>query len=110
MTQSIARILTFEQFLDFDDGNELNEYELVDGRLLLMPEPSELDEAILEFLYFIFELAYRRRKLKYFVRKRNSLFIEEYKTRRPDIAITKRPKVFLDNQPVRGIKSVPLMI
>jgi len=110
MTQVTAQIVTFEQFLNFDDGNELNEYELVDGKLLLMPEPSELHEAILEFLSFIFELAYRRRKLKYFVRKRNSLAIEQTKARRPDIAITKRPQVFLDNQPVRGITSVPLMI
>ncbi|HAA33082.1 MAG TPA: hypothetical protein DCE56_41870 [Cyanobacteria bacterium UBA8553] len=58
-----TKLLTFEQFLDFDDGNEINEYELVDGRLLLMPEPSELNEELLEFLSFIFELAYRRRKL-----------------------------------------------
>ncbi|NES23489.1 MAG: Uma2 family endonuclease [Symploca sp. SIO3E6] len=110
MTQATAQIVTFEQFLNFDDGNEVNEYELIDGKLLLMPEPSELHEAILEFLSFIFELAYRRRKLKYFVRKRNSLAIEQTKARRPDIAITKRPQVFLDNQPIRGITSVPLMI
>ena len=102
--------LTFEQFLDFDDGNELHEYELVDGRLMLMPEPSELHEEILEFLSFMFELTYRRRKLKYSVRKRNSMYLGEGKGRRPDIAIIERPQTFLDNQPTRGITTLPLMI
>lgn len=105
-----TRALTFEQFLDFDDGNELNEYELVDGRLILMPEPSELHEEILEFLSFMFELTYRRRKLKYSVRKRNTLFVGEEKARRPDITIIERPEKFLDNQPIRGIRTIPFMI
>ncbi len=105
-----TKLLTFEQFLDFDDGNEINEYELVDGRLLLMPEPSELHEEILEFLSFMFELAYRRRKLKHSVRKRNALSLGEAKARRPDIAVIERPKVFLDDQPSRGITTKPFMI
>lgn len=107
---TVTTILTFEQFLNFNDGNELNEYELVDGRLLIMPEPSELHEEILEFLSFMFELTYRRRKLKYSVRKRNSLFVEETKARRPDIAVIERPKVFNDNQPIQGIRTIPFMI
>lgn len=105
-----TKLLTFEQFLDFDDGNELNEYELVDGRLALMPEPSELHEEILEFLSFTFELAYRRRKLKYSVRKRNSLFVREAYARRPDITIISRPKLFRDDQPLSGIRTKPFMI
>jgi Uma2 family endonuclease len=107
---TVTTILTFEQFLNFSDGNELNEYELVDGRLLIMPEPSELHEEILEFLSFMFELTYRRRKLKYSVRKRNSLFVEETKARRPDIAVIERPKTFNDNQPIQGIRTIPFMI
>ncbi|NES86580.1 MAG: hypothetical protein F6K10_37415 [Moorea sp. SIO2B7] len=66
---TIAQALTFKQFLDLDYGDELNEYELLAGKLMLMPEPSELHEEILEFLSFMFELAYRKRKLKYSVRK-----------------------------------------
>ena len=62
MTQAIARIKTFEDFIDFDDGNELNEYELVAGRLILMSEPSDWHEEILEFLSFMFEPQYRRQK------------------------------------------------
>ena len=107
---AVTKLLTFEQFLDFDNGNELDEYELVDGRLALMPEPSELHEEILEFLSFMFELAYRRRKLKYSVRKRNSLFVTPTKARRPDIAVISRPKTFRDDQPIRGIRTKPFMI
>jgi Uma2 family endonuclease len=103
-------LLIFEQFLDFDDGSELNEYELVDGRLVLMPEPSELHEEILEFLSFMFELTYRRRKLKYSVRKRNALFLGQAKGRRPDLAVIERPKAFRNDQPSRGITTKPFMI
>ncbi len=102
--------LTFKQFLDFDDGNELNEYELVAGRLVLMSEPSELHEEILEFLSFMFELAYRKRKLKYSVRKRNALQISETQSRRPDIAIIQRPQFYPDDQPRLGIQTQPFMI
>jgi len=105
-----TKLLNFARFLDFDDGNEINEYELVDGRLIVMPEPSELHEEILEFLSFMFELAYRRRKLKYSVRKRNALSLGAAKARRPDIAIIERPKVFLDDKPSRGITTKPFMI
>jgi Uma2 family endonuclease len=31
MSQPTTKPVTFEEFIDFDDGNELNEYELVDG-------------------------------------------------------------------------------
>jgi Uma2 family endonuclease len=104
------KALTFKQFLDFDDGNELNEYELVAGRLVLMPEPSELHEEILEFLSFMFELAYRQQKLKYSVRKRNVLQISETQSRRPDITIIQRPQFYPDNQPRLGIQTQPFMI
>ena len=56
MTQAITRPLSFMEFVDFEDGNELHEYELVSGRLLLMPEPDDWYEEILEFLSFMFEL------------------------------------------------------
>ena len=107
---TIPKLLTFKQFLDFDDGNELNEYELVAGRLVLMPEPSELHEEILEFLSFMFELAYRKRKLKYSVRKRNALQISETQSRRPDIAIIQRPQFYPDDRPRMGIQTQPFMI
>jgi Uma2 family endonuclease len=106
---TITPSLTFEAFIDLEDGNELNEYELVDGRLVLMPEPDDWHEEILEFLSFMFELQYRRFKLRYSVRKRNALMIENSGGRRPDIAVIERPATRRENrQP--GIRTVPQMI
>ena len=73
MVQSIVRPLTYKAFLEFDDGNELNDYELVAGRLVLMPPPGEWNEAIAGFLDFEFTLETRRLKLPYMTRRRNPL-------------------------------------
>lgn len=109
MIQTIACPLTFEEFVDFEDGNELNEYELVNGGLVLMPEPDDWHEEILEFLSFMFELQYRRFKLNYSVRKRNALSIENARGRRPDIAVIERPSTRRqDRKP--GIRVRPQMI
>jgi Uma2 family endonuclease len=91
MIPAITRDLTFEAFIDVEDGNELNEFELVDGRLVLMPEPDDWHEEILEFLSFMFELQYRRWALRYSVRKRNALMIDNTRGRRPDVAVIDRP-------------------
>jgi Uma2 family endonuclease len=109
MVQAIPQPLTFDEFIDFDDGNELHEYELVNGRLVLMPEPDDWHEEILEFLSFMFELQYRQSRLNYSVRKRNVLLIENAKGRRPDIAVIQRPVTRREErQP--GIRTTPLMI
>jgi Uma2 family endonuclease len=116
MTQAIfhqkkfvnPRTATFDEFINLDDGNELNEYELVDGIVILMPEPSDWHEEILEFLSFIFEFQYRQQKLSYSVRKRNALIIDNARGRRPDIAVIDRPATRReDRQP--GIRTVPRM-
>jgi Uma2 family endonuclease len=109
MSQTVTKSLSFEEFIDFEDSDELNEYELVDGRLVLMPEPSDLHEEILEFLSFMFELQYRRLKLSYSIRKRNALMIEGSKGRRPDIAVIERPEQRRDDRRP-GIRTKPLMI
>jgi Uma2 family endonuclease len=109
MVQAITQPLTFEEFIAFDDRNELHEYELVDGRLVLMPEPDDWREEILEFLSFMFELQYRHSRLNYSVRKRNALLIENTRGRRPDIAVIERPATRREErQP--GIRTTPLMI
>ncbi len=109
MVQTIPQPLTFDEFIDFDDLNELHEYELVDGRLVLMPEPDDWHEEILEFLSFMFELHSRRSRLNYSVRKRNALLLENNRGRRPDIAVIERPAARREErQP--GIRTTPLMI
>jgi Uma2 family endonuclease len=109
MAHAITPVLSFDRFVDFDDGNELNEYELVNGRLVIMPEPSDWHEEILEFLSFMFELQYRRSQLNYSIRKRNALLIEASKGRRPDVAVIDRPATRrADRQP--GIRTTPHLI
>ena len=109
MTQAITRSLTFTEFIDFEDGNELNEYELVGSRLMLMPEPDDWHEEILEFLSFMFELQYRRQKLNYSVRKRNALMIDNVRGRRPDIAVIDRPATRREERRP-GIRMTPKLI
>ncbi|MCG8366258.1 MAG: Uma2 family endonuclease [Pseudanabaenales cyanobacterium] len=109
MTQAITRSLTFTEFIDFEDGNELNEYELVGSRLMLMPEPDDWHEEILEFLSFMFELQYRRQKLNYSVRKRNALMIDNVRGRRPDMAVIDRPATRREERRP-GIRMTPKLI
>ncbi len=54
MTVINARKMTFEEFLQFDDGTE-NFYELENGELIVMPLESELNRRIAMFLvaYFL---------------------------------------------------------
>lgn len=109
MTQAIARTTTFDEFINFGDSNELNEYELVAGRLVLISEPSDWHEEILEFLSFMFELQYRRQKLSYSVRKRSALMLNDRQGRRPDLAIIDRPATRQKNRKP-GIRTTPRMI
>jgi Uma2 family endonuclease len=109
MTPAIMRSQTFTDFIDCEASNELNEYELVRGRLALMPEPDDWHEEILEFLSFMFELQYRRHQLNYSVRKRNALMIDNAQGRRPDIAVIDRPATRREvRQP--GIRTTPKLI
>jgi len=109
MVRAIPQPLTFDGFIGIDDGNELQEYELVDGRLLPMPEPDDWHEEILEFLSFMFELQYRRDRLNYSVRQRNALRIDQSRGRRPDIAVIERPATRREDRQA-GIRTTPLML
>lgn len=102
-----APLITFEQFLDFDDGTEINDYELVNGRLVLMPEPDDWHEAIASFLDFMFQNAYRQAGLPYAVKRRSALYLSGISSRRPDVAVTDQPKAYMGT---RGIYSVPHLV
>ena len=43
------QLLTFEEFLDYDDGTE-NLYELIGGVTVAMPEPARLHQSIARYL------------------------------------------------------------
>jgi len=56
------QLLTFEQFLEYDDGTD-NFYELVAGQVVPMSEPSGRHESIRSFLYGELYLEIRLRRL-----------------------------------------------
>ncbi|MCC5619979.1 Uma2 family endonuclease [Nostoc sp. CHAB 5715] len=47
-----AQRLTFEQYLEIDDGTE-NRYELVDGRLIELPPESEPNTSLANYLFLL---------------------------------------------------------
>ena len=53
MTIATAKKMTFEEFLEFDDGTE-NFYELENGELIIMPFESEINRRIGMFLLIFF--------------------------------------------------------
>jgi Uma2 family endonuclease len=109
MIQATSQLATFEDFVAIEDSDELHEYELINGRLVLMPEPDDWHEEILELLSFIFELQYRQHRLNYSVRKRNALMLDQTRERRPDIAVIERPNTRREERPSE-IRSRPHMI
>ncbi len=53
MTQTTTpkKLLTFEEFLAYDDGTDTR-YELVDGELVEMPPESQVNNVVTKFLFF----------------------------------------------------------
>lgn len=106
-TKLVSYNVSFEEFLAFDDGNELNEYELVDGRLVLMPEPTDLHEGIVALLDTEMSILFRQQGLRYETRKRNAIETSPGFGRRPDLAVIDLPENWLDRS---GIRSRPHLI
>lgn len=61
MTVATKRF-TLEEYLHYSDGTDI-QYELVDGALLAMSQPSGLHEDITEFLFLAFKTEIQRLKL-----------------------------------------------
>ena len=52
--QESSKKMTFEEFLEFDDGLDNSFYELANGELILMPLESEINRRIASFLFAYF--------------------------------------------------------
>lgn len=81
--------LTFEQFLDYDDGTDAR-YELINGIPVAMPEPSDLHEDIVDFLKGVFQRESDRLGRNWKVRVNRLIQIPvggNADGRRPDLAI-----------------------
>ncbi len=53
MTTAIAKKMTFEEFLNYDDGRDTL-YELENGKLITMPSESDINQRIAMFLLIYF--------------------------------------------------------
>jgi Uma2 family endonuclease len=108
MTQTPVK-LSFEEYLNYDDGTE-NRYELVDGELLKMPPPTGDHEDIVDFLYISFYLEIQRLVLDWAVKQgRTGIRTTPKRSRVPDICvITKEQRQSMKGKPA-VLQSPPLL-
>ncbi|WP_088894903.1 Uma2 family endonuclease [Leptolyngbya ohadii] len=103
--------LTFEQFLDYDDGTETL-YELIDGCPLAMPEPSRQHQSIVRYLDRVFSDEIERLGKPWETVRNTAIrvpgrFLAD--GRRPDLAIVDLPQSEAEQQE-KGIKTTPHMV
>ena len=111
MLQAVTfQSLTIQQFLQLVNDDDPIQYELVRGRLVAMPEPSDQHEEIVRFLDIEFALSIRQSKLNWTTRRRNLLELDPASGRRPDLAVIEKPERWRENEIEQGIKSVPYLI
>ena len=85
------QLLTFEQFLDYDDGTD-NIYELVAGQVVPMSEPSGKYESIRSFLYGELYLEIRLRRLNLEPHPNILCKLDKRDGRRPDLIVIDRDR------------------
>ncbi|MEP0914351.1 Uma2 family endonuclease [Leptolyngbya sp. GB1-A1] len=103
--------LTFDQFLDYNDGTETL-YELIDGCPLAMPEPSRQHQSITRYLDRVFSDEIEKLgRLWETVRNTAIRVPGRYLAdgRRPDLAIVNLPQSEVEQQE-KGIKTMPHMV
>lgn len=105
------RLLTFEEFLDYDDGTD-NRYELIDGVTVVMPEPSRLHQGIARYLDQQLGMAIDAQgenwePVRNTVIKVPGKYLAD--GRRPDIAVVDKlpPEIAMQE---KGIRTVPHLI
>lgn len=104
--------LTFEAFLDYDDGTE-NLYELINGEPILMPEPSLLHQSIVGYLESVFrrqieQLGHNWEPFRNTVIRVPGRLLAD--GRRPDLAIVDKLSPAEIEADVKGIRTTPHMI
>ncbi len=118
MTQSLQKVFTFDEFLEFLETQPENiRYELHDGDIVKMPQPLGTHEQIVMFLARTLLLKTVELKLLYDISSKNVLVKPEHKQSGyyPDILLLNLPN--LKNEPlweqastVSKPDSIPLVI
>lgn len=107
----IQSALTFEAFLDYDDGTE-NLYELIDGEPILMPDPSRIHQSIASYFDEVFKAEIRRDGRPWEPVRNTAIRVPGRLLadgRRPDVAIVDLPKTDEEAEQ-KGIITTPHMI
>jgi Uma2 family endonuclease len=116
MTQTLRKLVTFDEFIAWSPGNPQRRYELHDGVIVEMPPPTGDPEEIIGFIFGEIVAEYKRLKLPYIIPK--TAFIkplEGESAYSPDVLILNQPN--LVNEPlwkkastVSQAESIPLVI
>ncbi|MDZ8028904.1 MAG: Uma2 family endonuclease [Nostoc sp. DedQUE01] len=99
MTQALRKLVTFDEFVAKYPDNTGKRYELYDGVIVEMPQPTGDHEEVIGFVATKITLEYGRLNLRYFIPK--TVFvkpIENESAYSPDVLILNQPN--LVNEPL----------
>jgi Uma2 family endonuclease len=94
MTQTLRKLVTFDEFIAWYPDNPQRRYELHDGVIVEMPPPSGDHEQLIGFLVGEIVTEYKRLKLPYFIPK--TAFVkplEGESAYSPDVLILNQPNL-----------------
>ncbi|OCQ96027.1 hypothetical protein BCD64_11755 [Nostoc sp. MBR 210] len=116
MTQTLRKLVTFDEFIAWYPNNPQRRYELHDGVIVEMPPSTGDHEEVISFLMLEIAAEIRRLKLPYIIPK--TAFVkplEGESAYSPDVLILNQPNLF--NEPlwkkastVSQAESIPLVI
>lgn len=109
MTQATNKLLTFEEFLDYDDETD-NLYELVGGQVVPMSEPSGRHESISSFIYGELYLEIRLRGLNLEPHPKTLCKLSDRDGRRPDLLIVDKAKWVRNTVKEAALKEPPELV
>ena len=89
--QAVEKLLTFEEYLDYQDGTD-NHYELVSGKLIIMNPPTVRHFLIAKFLERIFDREIDKKNLDWLCFREAGIRTGYQKSRLPNLFI-------IDNKP-----------
>ena len=105
---NLKKKLTFEEYLNYDDGTD-NRYEFVDGELILMNPPIGLHALILFFLHNALLAEINRLQLSWVILQMVGVRTAFNRSRIPDLCVVHREQIqqYLDKSAV--LESPPLL-
>ena len=94
MTQAISKLITFDEFLEWKPEN--GRYELHNGVIVEMPNPTGKHSAIAGFQALEFGLEIRRLQLPYFIPKECTIKFSDNFGYDPDVVVLDKQLVEAD--------------